>query len=194
MATINPNNLKDKITEAIIRSLEAQQRVVFIGMNNLRADLLERIFDSGIASDGSKIGSYSTKPIYVSKASSSSQVRSSSLKPKGKNSNDSKFANGKERRSQYFPGGYKEYRGTVGRQSDKVDLRLTGSLQLSIQLGQSDNGQTLAFNNDDQLRKASGNERRFGKVIFDPSKEEIDTLTNLWEKEVTEAFFKAFDE
>lgn len=193
MATINPNNLKDKITEAIIRSLEAQQKVVILGMNNLRADMFERIFDQGIASDGSKIGSYSTTPIYVSKKSSTSQVRSSSLSPKGKNSNDPKFANGKDRKSQYFAGGYKEYRGTVGRQTEKVDLRLTGSLQLSIQLGQIENGQTLAFNNEDQLSKAAGNEKRFGKVIFDPSKEEVDRLTALWEKEVTEAFFNSLD-
>ena len=192
MATINPEKLKETISEAIIRSLEAQQSSLFLGMNNLRADMLKRIFDSGIASDGVKIGSYSTKQIYVS-TKGTSQVRSSSLRPKGKNSNEPKFENGKDRKSQYFGGGYKEYRSTVGRQSEKVDLRLTGSLQLSIQLGNTDNGQVIAFNNDEQLKKAAGNEKRFGKVIFDPSREEIDNLTELWEKETTEAFFKAFE-
>ena len=192
MAAINPDTLKEKISEAIIRSLEAQQASLFLGMNNLRADMLKRIFDTGNASDGSKIGSYSTKPIYVS-TKGNSQVRSSSLRPKGKNSNEPKFENGKDRKSQYFPGGYKEYRSTVGRQSDKIDLRLTGSLQLSIQLGNTDNGQVIAFNNDEQLRKAEGNEKRFGKIIFDPSKEEVDALTEMWEKEVTEAFFKSFE-
>jgi hypothetical protein len=120
-------------------------------------------------------------------------VRKSSIKPKGKNSNEPTFENGKKRKSQYLPGGYSELRKVLGRQNQTVDLALSFALRGSIQVGVQDDKIVMAFNNDKELEKAKGNEKRFGKVIFDASEEEINTLVKKWENDVTEAYFNSFE-
>lgn len=193
MANLNPERLKANLAAAVKRVLETQQRVVVESMLNLQADMIERVFDAGIDANGSKIGSYSTKPIYVSLAGQSSQVRSSSLKGAGKYSRDPKFKNGQPRKSQYFPDGYSGYRAAVGRQNQKVDLRLTGSLLRSIQVGQTQSTVTLGFNNDKEFMKAVGNEERFNKTIFSASEAELSKIEEKWQDEVTNAFYSSFE-
>lgn len=178
-----------QVQEGTLRVIEVQQISIQTAMFELQADYLQRIFKDGQDSDGNKIGQYSTKPFYAGKGNS--QVRSSSIKPVGKNG-ETKFKNGKQRKTQYLSGGYKEYRAIVGRQNTKVDLALTFALRGSIQVGIGTNGSTLSFNSDKELAKARGNEKRFNKTIFDASKVEIDTLVNNYQKEVEDAFFEAF--
>jgi len=193
MATFNPEQLNKKLTEAVVRVLETQNRLGIETMLNLQADMLDRVFYKGIDADGNSIGKYSKKPLYVSISGQTSQQRSSSLRPRGKDSNSPKFKNGNTRKSQYFADGYFGFRSVVGRQNQKVDLKLTGSLQGSIQVGESNNITTLAFNNDTQFEKAKGNEKRFNKVIFSASESELKAIEDVWEKEVTNAFYSSFE-
>lgn len=193
MATINPERLKANINAIVKNVLEAQAKAVTTAMFDLQADMIVRVFDAGNDVDGSQIGKYSTAPMYYSISQATSQVRSSSLKPRGKFSNKPEFKNGKPRKSQYFPGGYSEFRSTVGRQNAKVDLRLTGSLLASIQVGVGSNQVSLGFNNDDQYEKAKGNEERFNKVIFAPSITEIEAIEQKWQDQVENAFFNSFE-
>lgn len=192
MANFNPETLKAKLAEAAVNVLQAQTQAVNEGMLQLTADFKDRIFQDGQDNDGNQIGSYSTKPMYVSISSQTSQVKKSGLKAKGKYSNKD-FANGKKRRSQYFPDGYKGYRDAVGRQSGKVDLFLTGDMFRDIRLGISEGSVQLAFASDFQVQKANGNEERFNKVIFAPSEEELKNLTDAWEEQTTKAFFDSFE-
>jgi hypothetical protein len=192
MATINPERLKANITAIVKKVLEAQSKAVTTAMFDLQADMIRRVFDAGVDSQGVEIGKYSTKPMYYSVTKKNSQIRSSSLKGKGKFSNSPKFANGNKRKSQYFPGGYSEFRSTVGRQNSKVDLRLTGSLLRSIQVGVGSNKVSLGFNNDIQFEKAKGNEQRFNKTIFAPSISEIEAIEQKWQEDVEDAFFDSF--
>ena len=189
----NPERLAATINTTVKRVLEAQNKAVVTGMFDLQADLLTRVFTDGVDSNGTAIGNYSTRPMYYSLKNKTSQVRSSSLKPSGKFSKKSEFKNGNQRKSQYFAGGYSEFRKVVGRQNAKVDLRLTGSLQLAIQVGVSQNTVTLGFNNDEQFKKAEGNEKRFNKVIFSASEAELDTLEEKWAKDVTDAYYESFE-
>ena len=193
MATINPERLKANITAIVKNVLEAQSKAVTTAMFDLQADMIQRVFDAGVDSQGAEIGKYSTKPMYYSLSQKNSQMRSSSLKGKGKFSNSPEFANGKKRKSQYFPGGYSEFRSTVGRQNSKVDLRLTGSLLRSIQVGVGSNQVSLGFNNDDEYEKAKGNEERFNKIIFAPSITEIEAIEQKWQDQVENAFFNSFE-
>ena len=193
MANLNPERLKANLSAMVKSVLEAQNKVGIVSMLNLQADMIERVFDGGKDVDGTPIGKYSTKPLYVSLKGQTSQYRSSSLKGKGKYSNSSKFENGNPRKSQYFPDGYSGFRAAVGRQNSKVDLRLSGSLLGSIQVGQTQGAITLGFNNDEQFKKAVGNEARFNKTIFSASEPELKSIEDAWEKASTDAFFSSFD-
>lgn len=197
MANLNPEELKRKLVSVVQNVLEAQAQAVNEGMIELRAELIDRIFQHGLDADNSPIGGYSTKPIYVS-VSQTSQIRGSSLKPSGKGSKKgqrgkAQFKNGKPRKSQYMPGGYKEFRNVVGRQNSKVDLFLTGSMRGNIVNGTRQNGVTLEFLNDEQVQKARGNEKRFSKTIFAPTEQELEIVVKKWEDDVTNAFFKSFE-
>lgn len=198
MATLNVKQLQQNIANSVINVLKAQKQAINEGMFELEADLKDRIFLDGKDSEGSAIGNYSTKPIYVS-VSGTSQVRSSSLKPRGKNSqkgqrNQGTFKNGKERKSMYLPGGYSEYRKVVGRQNKTVDLNLTGSLLKDIRVDPSEGISRLVFTTDEKVKIAAGNETRFGKTIFDPTSQEIENLIEKWQTETTAAFYKSFDD
>lgn len=189
----SPEKLKANLTQMVKRVLETQNRVVTESMFELQADYINRIFKDGEDSDGNAIGTYSTKPMYYSIAGSSSQMRSSSLRPRGKNSNKAKFNNGNPRKSQYFPDGYNGFRAAVGRQNTKVDLALTFSLRGSIQVGETQNTVTLGFNSDKELKKAAGNETRYNKTIFSVSEAEVNTVVEKWRNEVENAFFDSFE-
>ena len=65
----------------------------------VRASNLRRIHNDGKAANGSNIGSYSTKPMYVSLKASPRKFT-----PKGK-TGKTKFANGKSHKSGYFRDG-----------------------------------------------------------------------------------------
>lgn len=202
MATINQQKLVENLTKSVINVLQAQNEAVIIGMNVLRADMIDRIFLNGLDSSNAQIGKYSNKPMYAS-LNQPSQIRASSLKGRGKSSkkgqkNQSKFNNGKDRKSMYLPGGYAEFRAVVGRQNQKVDLMLTGSLKGDIRTGVRDKDRMggsieLSFTTDKQVEIAEGNENRFNKTIFAASDAELDSLTLNWEQAVTDAFFKSFE-
>lgn len=192
MANIDPDKLREALKSSVIKTVEAGQQAVYDSMLSLYADFKDRIFQDGLDADGSQIGSYSTKPIYVSIDSNTSQVRKSSLKPKGKHS-DKDFKNGKKRKSQYMPGGYSQYRTVVGRQNQKVDLFLTGSLMGSIVLGESGNARTIGFLTDEKVEIAEGNQNRYGKTIFAVSSDELSKFEDAVEEAATKAFFSAFE-
>lgn len=145
-----------------------------------------RIFASGSTRDGSRIGSYSSRPTYVSiaksKRSTGSQVDNSKLKPRGKNSNSPKFKNGKPRKSRYFPGGYKEYRQDLGRQSAKKDFFLTGELERSIQVGKNGKSVVIGFLKDEKYELASNLEKQSGKAVFTFSDQEVEKALDLVEE------------
>ena len=195
MAEIDLKKLSVELSKVVEKTVIESQKAVEVGMIELRANFINRIFKDGLATNGGLIGYYSTKPIYVSisgaKKAYGSQVRSSSLKGKGKYSSKD-FANGKKRRSQYMAGGYAEFRTVVGRKADKVNLDLTGTLKGSIQLGQRQNTISLEIRGTEEPKKAAGLEKHFGKTIFAVSSEEIKPLVDSWREETAKAFYNSF--
>ena len=69
----------------------------------------DRIFNKGIDSKGSPVGTYSTTPIYISISASPKKFPA-----KGKNG-EVKFKNGKSHTSGYFSGGYYQFKQSIGR-------------------------------------------------------------------------------
>lgn len=146
------------------KSLEARKlEILTIAGQEQLAMMLERIFEKGLGSNGNKIGNYSTDAIYVK--SPFPQVTNSRLNKIGKTGKSTKSTT-------YLKGGYKEFRDRTGRQTQTVDLNLTGSLFKSVTLGRYKDGVVIFFNQKGSIAKAKGNEDRFGKDIFSPTKEE----------------------
>jgi len=158
------------------------QNIAVVAGKAMYAEFVQRIFSKGLAADGSPIGSYSTKPAYFSpKQKGAAGVpkpriglpttrvvkgkRVPALSPIGKNG-QTVFKNGRPHKTAYVKDGYKGFRKLVGRQSGKVDLNLTGSLFLSVQLATTKSGVILFFATRNEAEKARGNELKFGKIIF----------------------------
>jgi len=138
-----------------------------------------RIFGQGKAADGTLIGKYSKEETYVSNKQSPVKMI-----PKGKTGR-TKFKDGTPHKSRYFEKGYFEFRQTIGRQSGKVDLRLTGQMQNDYQVDARGEIYVSGFSNTTNYKKATGNEDRFGKKIFKLSADEQEAFLNAFNTELS---------
>lgn len=130
------------------------------------AGLKQDVFRDGRSSGGARIGSYSTKPMYASTNNPRQPYTKLRGRGAGKNSNRKTFANGKPRRSRYFPTGYKGLRQFLGRETSFVNLKVTGSLERSIVTGTTKDTATIRFSNDEGATIGRGHEQKYGKSIF----------------------------
>lgn len=146
------------------------------------ADIKTRIHENGIASDGSKIGSYSTKPMYVGKKSN---VGKDFGRPIGK-TGKSKFKGGKKKgedhTSRYFEGGYNQYKSAIGRNTiGSVNLSLSGQLNNQLTIKPTENGYGIGWLGDTKksgkkslpmIDLAKALEKKYGKRIWGLTEEE----------------------
>jgi len=136
--------------------------------NELLADISERIYEKGQASDGSKIGKYSERPFDFTEEMRTGYA---GLLPV------SKVKTGT------ISGGYKEFREKVGREGDFVNLDLTSSLRLNTKVGRSSSGRiAVGIVGAEEVAKARDNEKRFGKSIFDPTDAEKEKAKQIFLK------------
>lgn len=131
-------------------------------VNSVLAAQKKRIFQDGKASNESKIGTYSTKPISVS--------RKSQAKNTGKT---------------YFKGGYRQYKSLIGKGSSFVNLRNTDQMMmdLSTQLV-SVNEYGIGFNNEFNADKSEWMEEKYKKDIFSTTNKEDDLFLKVFEFEI----------
>jgi hypothetical protein len=121
-----------------------------------------RIFEQGKNASGNKIGDYSTKGITI-------ESKNSPQKFKGKDKD------GNPTVSKYFPGGYRQFRQTIGRESSFVNLELFGDMRKSYIPGWQDERYAIGFLTKAEADKAVKNEIRFKKgPIFELTESEID--------------------
>jgi hypothetical protein len=127
-----------------LNELKNSDRVIMSVLESVRAEQITRIFDNGLDGNDQPIGTYSTKPISISKKNQARNTRST-----------------------YFKGGYKEYKEAIGFDSSKVNLVNTGQMRDDYSIIQVDsNTYGLGFKNDLNSDKADGNEAHFKKEIF----------------------------
>ena len=134
-----------------------------------------RIHEQGKATDGSAIGEYSTKPIYVSAKANPGNAGLFGT-PTGK-TGKSKFSSGEKKgqlhTSKYFAGGYDEFKTEIGRnQLGSVNLSLSGQLNLQLSIQASSNGFGLGWSNDEMFNRALALENKYGKRIWALSDDE----------------------
>lgn len=147
-----------------IKAARVLDSILLPAANRVISQFKRRIFNDGEAASGAKIGNYSTEPAGVSRR----QFVKKSTFIGGSGGGD----------TMQFKGGYKEFRQLQGRQTAFVDLRLSGSLENSIQLVKDgENAILIAITNEAEAKKARGNEKRFSKVIFSLSESEKKTFS-----------------
>lgn len=138
------------------------ERIMIASLNTVLAKQKERIFQKGNDADGSKIGSYSTNPISISRKNQSRNT--------GKT---------------YFKGGYREYKGLTGKGNSYVNLRNTDQMMMDYGvhiLGKDEYG--LGFTNAFNFNKSEWNEEKYDKEIFAESEEEAKLFLRVFEFEL----------
>lgn len=115
-----------------------------------------RIFAQGFDAKGQKIGTYSTKPISISKKQQARQT--------GKT---------------YFEGGYAEYKKAVGRNPGFVILRNTDQMMMDYGIVGSPMNYGFGFQNQDNYKKSQWMEEKYQKDIFDLSNYEENILADV---------------
>lgn len=144
--------------------------------STILADMVIRIFEEGKNSSGDFIGKYSTNDTYINTEKESPKK----LPARGKNGN-TKFKDGNPHKTTFFGGGYKEFKGKIGRGSSFVNLRLFGLLQNDMAAGLIKKGDVwqIALKRQFNADKARGNEDRFDHKIFALTTDERAKVTRL---------------
>lgn len=146
-----------KVNDAI-----RSDKAVRAGITTVLAIQKQRIFTAGEDEKQSKIGSYSTKPISISKKNQSRNT--------GKT---------------YFKGGYSEYKTAIGKNPGYVNLQNTSQMLMDYSfyiLGADSYG--LGFNNELNYNKSQWMEKKYGKGIFRQSDKESGVLQKVIEDQL----------
>ncbi len=127
-----------------------------IALSSVLAIHKPRIFEKGLDGTDSKIGTYSTKPISISKKN---QARNT-----GKT---------------YFRGGYAEYKKEIGKNPGFVNLRNTDQMRMDYGLIINGTSFGFGFQNELNYKKSQWIEEKYDKSIFDNDSKELDILADV---------------
>lgn len=209
---ITVEEYRERLKQILEKAQQAKtEEIIIPAANAMLAAIKNRISRDGKASDGSLIGSYSTKPAYFSKKSFNKKA---AFKPQGKSGfTGQKIVSAKQYRvvkvklksgkiveriveekklkivkhipkSMYLEDGYFQFRGIQGLDNGKVNLFYTGDLLASYVLRSNSQGVYLGFDKEKQseLRKVL-EDKKYKKKIFNASPQEIEE----YNKEVAQA-------
>jgi hypothetical protein len=143
--------LVDRVNKAIL-----DDRNIRTAFTSALAIHKPRIFQQGKAADGSKIGTYSSKPTWISK---SRQARNT-----GKTS---------------FKGGYAEYKKDVGKNPGYVILRDSDQMYADYGVQGGTGKWGIGFTNQFNANKSGWAEEHFDKEIFKFSDQEFAVFKNV---------------
>ena len=143
--------LIDKVNSAI-----RSERVMRIALSSVLAIHKPRIFEKGLDGSDAKIGTYSTKPISISKKNQARQT--------GKT---------------YFKGGYAEYKTAIGKNPGFVNLRNTDQMRMDYGLIINGTSYGFGFQNELNYNKSQWLQEKYDKDIFDNDSKELDVLANV---------------
>lgn len=144
-----------------------------------------RIHEEGKAADGSDIGRYdTTNPLYVNPKNS---PKSFPVEGKtGKTKFETGIKKGQAHKTRYF-NSYSDFRQTIGRRTDKVDLSLSGQLNSQFVVIATENGYGLGWNNQEMPDRARGLESKYAKKIWGLTEGEKELAVKIAQKEINDA-------
>lgn len=143
--------LADRINNAIL-----SERNLRVAITTVLSQHKPRIFEKGLDGKNSKIGTYGTKPISVSKKNQARQT--------GKT---------------YFKGGYAEYKKEIGKNPGYVVLRNTDQMMNDYGIVMSGGKFGLGFQNTVNGQKSNWMEEKYDKDIFDHNDAELNLLAEI---------------
>jgi hypothetical protein len=155
-----------------------------------------RIHEQGLATDGTSIGKYSKKPIYVSITGNPGSAKAFGTptgKPNAMGIAEAVFQHGPKKgqahKSKYFPGGYDEFKTAIGRNElGSVNLSLSGQLNSQLKIIPTETGEGYGWDNKKQLDIALAMERKYGKKIWGLSEEEEKLVGDIVKEFISDAF------
>lgn len=140
-----------------LNKLLASDKGMRVALSSILALQKRRVFQNGQAADGSRIGTYGTKPASISR------------KQQAQNTGKT-----------YFKGGYAEYKSDIGKNPGFVILRNTDQMMMDYNMFVLGNNQWgLGFANDTNFNKSQWMEDKYKKDIFDQSNEEDQVLETI---------------
>lgn len=157
-------NYTKKVTAAL-DSGELQRTVA----TYLMQDNLRRIHNDGKAVTG-KIGNYATSPsLYVNPKNSPKKF--ATVGKSGK----AKFKNGKRHKTKFFQS-YKAFRGDIGRETNYVNLQLSGKLKRDFAMQAIGKNYVIGFNSTYGADISDGMEAKYKKKIWGVTKENNEVI------------------
>lgn len=151
----------DKLIREVNQMLQTD-RIMTAAMNSVLAKQRDRIFLEGKDANNARIGTYSTKPISISR------------KRQSRNTGKTKF-----------PGGYREYKSLTGKGSSFVTLRDTDQMMMDLGthvLGRHEYG--IGFTNSFNKDKSLWMEEKYRKDIFSTTDAEDNLVVRVMEFEL----------
>ena len=161
-----------------------------------------RIHEQGKASDGTIIGEYSKKPIYISlsaspkkfvakgkKSASTIRVKKSNVETRKVTSEKvGALKNGKIRKSGFFEGGYNQFKTEIGRNEiGTVNLSLSGQLNAQLSVQPTSRGYGFGWPDGEKLKRAKALGKKYRKKIWALTQEEKSQVYDITEKFVKRA-------
>jgi hypothetical protein len=149
----NLSQVIDKLKNGLL-SPETQDKIARTISLNLFASNQRRVNNEGLDVNMKNIGSYSTRPIYVNPKNSPVKFT-----PKTKVK--------KNPVTRYFGGGYREFRGFIGRPNEKVTVDLSHKLRNEWRIFFMRTGNyTIGFQSEYGKEVSRGNEAHFKTTIW----------------------------
>lgn len=147
------------------------------------SELGTRVFEKGEATDKGDIGSYSTKPMYVSITANPGRSFGRPIGKTGK----SKFTTGKkageDHKSRYFERGYDQFKTTIGRnQLGKVNLSLSGQFARQMTVIPTSKGYGIGWTNSEMFKRAGYFTQKYNKKIWLLNEDETKLAKDLAKK------------
>lgn len=149
------------ITVKVVSAIKSE-RVKKVALTTVLSRHKPRIFESGMAADGSKLGTYSTNPISIAR---SRQARNTG--------------------QTFFKGGYSEYKRAIGKNPGYVNLNDTGQMASDYGLIASGEQYAFGFQNPVNADKMQWMQEKYEKEIAHLSAEEMELLVDVLTDELS---------
>lgn len=142
--------------EQLIYDTVKEAKAFGIAVATIHTDINERVFEDGVDANGVKIGEYSE--------------------------NAGWFARPGSRDRKFYPGGYREFKADIGKESSFVNLELSGNLKMDFSTGLrkvSPLKYQIAVSQQVNAEIIEKMEHKYSTPIFEASEAEQDKLIRL---------------